>query len=71
MLLTSALAIYELDNFYILISGFPSCIFSRQRNPDGVTLDLYERAPRRFAARGWGNAGVPACVAQLNGRREE
>lgn len=61
----------ESDNCCISVPGFPSYIFSTQRSPDGFTLDLYERAPRRFPARGRGNAGVPAGVAQLNGRREE
>lgn len=61
----------ESDNFCISISGFPSHIFSTQRSPDGFTLDLYERAPRRFSTRGWGNAGVSAGVTQLNGTREE
>lgn len=61
----------ESDNFCIAISAVPSSVFSMQRSPDGFTLDLYEGAPGRFTTRGGGDAGVPARVAQLNGRKEE
>lgn len=61
----------ESGNFCISVSGFPPCILSPQRSPDGFTLDLYEGTPRGFSTRGGGNAGVSARVAQLNRRRGE